>query len=272
MRTAPACALVLLASLLLAAESPAQSSNRYLNAAMKLYADLEYESALDNLKKAREKGGLTDEEDIQSSLYMGLIQFELGNVADAESAFKAALALKCELSLPKAVSPKVATLFEKARKDIWKGAACPVAAKPPPPATDVPKEPKIVVVKEPEPAPVVPIDPKPQATVEKRSGSGTTLGLSVGIPLIAVGAGLLGGGGYFGSESQRFVGLMNDPKTWQSDVTSYHQKANEAATNANILFGVGAAVAVVGVVTMVAILASSSGDAPSTAGSEMPGR
>jgi len=71
---------------------------------------------------------------------------------------------------------------------------------------------------------------------------------------------------------------MQSPTTWQNDpinhqdVPTYHRKANEAATNANILFGVGAAVVVVGVVTMVAILAGSSGEAPSTTGSEMPGR
>jgi hypothetical protein len=238
---------------------------------MKLYADLEYESALDNLKKAREKGGLTDEEDIQSGLYMGLIQFELGNVPDAESAFKAALALKCELSLPKAVSPKVVTLFEKSRKDIWKGAACPVAKTAEPTPADAPKNPTVVVTKLPE-GPVVPLETRPQVKAQASSGSGSTLGLAVGIPLIAIGAGILGGGAYFGLQSNDYVTKMNAATTWQSEVEGYHQKASDSATSANILFGVGAAVVVAGAVTMIAILASAPGEAPSTTGSEMPGR
>jgi hypothetical protein len=262
MRALLASVLALAACLAVVPAARAQSSNRYLNAAMKLYADLEYESALDNLKKARDKGGLTDDEDIQSSLYMGLLQVELGNPADAESAFKAALALKCEIALPKTVSPKAVAMFEKARKDIWKGSTCP--------------PPKVVVVKpkpEPGPGPVDIPGPTPPVVQQEAPSGSRTIGLAISIPLMVIGLGVAGGGGYFGAQAGDYTNKMNDPATWQNEVLGFKSKADDAARSANIMYGVGAGLAVAGAVALVVTLATTSGgDVPSTVGSETPGR
>jgi tetratricopeptide (TPR) repeat protein len=94
--------------------------NPYLSAAITLYGDLEFESALENLKKAEKQASSSMAEDVQINLYMGLILFELGDADGAQARFKRALALDEKVALPKAVSPKTAAAFEKARRDISK--------------------------------------------------------------------------------------------------------------------------------------------------------
>ncbi len=272
MRTVPSLALLLTALLVQVAPavSSAQSQNRYLNAAMKLYGDMEYESALDNFKKAEKQPDNTMQEDVQISLYMGLVQVELGDLAGAESAFKKALALDDTTRLPKGVSPKVAAVFEKARKDMAKARPPkPLVQQPDPKPTDVPRvEPRVedkpkqlVAVATPE-VPLSRPTPEVKATA---SSSGRTLGLAVAIPLMVIGAGLMGGGAYFGVDAQ---GLSNDAKaaTFQSDAKSLSDRAQSSATNANILYGVGGGVVAAGVITLVVALATSSGAEPGVAG------
>jgi tetratricopeptide (TPR) repeat protein len=248
-------AALVLAATLVPAAAQAQYQNRYLNAAMKLYGDLEFESALDSLKKAAAQPNNTDAEDVQISLFTGLIQFELGDVNAAESAFKKALAFDENVTLPKGVSPKVSAAFDKARKEILK-------SKPPKPTqTTVTPSPKpdqpppntttttatVVPI-----APPTPLGPEPK----KETGPNVALALGVGIPLIAIGAGLLGGGGYFGAQMNNDVNSARSA-TFQSDAQDSLNKAHTDSTNANVMLGVGTAVAVAGVVTLVAILATS---------------
>lgn len=254
--------LAALAALLLPALAAAQSQNRYLNAAMKLYGDLEYEAALTSLEKAQKQPGNSMAEDVQIALYKGLIEFELGQTAAAESDFKAALALDETLALPKSCSPKVATLFEKARRDILKARPPkPVVQTPRP--SDLPKreDPPPAVVATPAVAVVAPTPLPPPEVRAPVSGQRRLIGLAVGIPLMVVGAGLAGGGAYFGTQSS---GAVADARaaTYQSDAQRLLDDAGGHARNANIMYGVGAAVAVAGVVTLIATLASSGDGAP----------
>lgn len=258
--------LPVLAALLLPALAAAQSQNRYLAAAMKLYGDLEYEAALTNLEKAQKQPGNSMAEDVQISLYKGLIEFELGQSAAAESDFKAALALDETLALPASCSPKVATLFEKARRDILKARPPKPVVKTPPPAEPAPS-PTLAVA-----SPVVPLTaPTPLPPAEVRApatGQRRILGLAVGLPLLAIGAGLAGGGGYFGSQSS---GAVADARaaTYQSDAQRLLDQAGGHARNANIMYGVGAAVAVAGAVTLIATLATRGDGAPLPEGDDL---
>jgi tetratricopeptide (TPR) repeat protein len=256
----PLAGAALVATLIIPATAHAQYQNRYLNAAMKLYGDLEFESAVESLKKA-EKQTNSVAEDVQIAVYLGLIQFELGDATAAESAFKKALAIDQNAALPKRVSPKALAAFDKARKEMLK-------ARPPTPPdtrpTDLPKKPEdtrlLLAVAPVQPDPAL-SQPRPEVVAD--TGARRTLALAVGIPLLAVGSGLaVGGGSYFGLQSKDYSSKMQDPKTWQNDpinhqdVTTYKQRADEAGRNANIMVGVGLAVAVAGAVTLIAILAS----------------
>ncbi len=89
----------------------------YLSSISRLYENLEYERALEQLSNAKR---LTRslEEDVAISLYEGLLLADLGKLDKASTAFKAALFLKPDAKLPVQVSPKVEQLFETLRQQV----------------------------------------------------------------------------------------------------------------------------------------------------------
>jgi hypothetical protein len=109
---------ITLLALLAAASSASAAGNPYLSAAVRLYDDIEYESALEQLKKAETWPGNGPAEDVTIQLYKGLVLAELGKSDDASTAFKAALALDPKAELPGKVSPKVRGLFTAARAEL----------------------------------------------------------------------------------------------------------------------------------------------------------
>ncbi|MBI5547153.1 MAG: hypothetical protein HY901_25005 [Deltaproteobacteria bacterium] len=115
-------AVALLCLWLIPAVATAGEHNPFLAAAMRLYRDLEYESALAKLKRAQQQPDNTPAEEVQIDLYLGLIEFELGDTDAAQSAFKRALAQDGTAVLPGGVSPKVSAAFEKARHELLDGA------------------------------------------------------------------------------------------------------------------------------------------------------
>jgi len=158
--------LLAAAQVLVWAPAPAlaaqRSQNPYLNAAITLYGDLEFEAALESLKKAERQPSNSLAEDVQISLYAGLILFELGDAAGAELRFKRALALDEQVTLPK-VSPKTAAAFQKAQREIAKASGLNQPqqdSKPTPPPAPLPTP-----APEPAPAPAAPKaeDPEPES-------------------------------------------------------------------------------------------------------------
>lgn len=139
-------ALLFAAGLVLALPATAWGSaerpNAFLDAGITLYKNLEYEQALETLKKAESVPGNTVAEELLTNLYMGLILFELGETTAAQSRFKTALALDDGVVLPPSVSPKTEKAFEEARKEIarTKGRPRPQPApdEPEPPASPEP--------------------------------------------------------------------------------------------------------------------------------------
>jgi hypothetical protein len=89
----------------------------YLRSIQRLFEDLEYERALDQIQLARQvpRGA---EDEVSLALYEGIIQCELGKQEQGLAAFKSALLLRPDAKLPVQVAPKVSQLFESVRQQV----------------------------------------------------------------------------------------------------------------------------------------------------------
>lgn len=110
------------------ASAQADAVERYLTAASRLYENLEYERALEQLKRAKSISGRTVDDDVAIALYEGIILADLGKKEDSISAFKEGLYLKPDAKLPVRVSPKVVSNFEGVRREVKKELA-PILAR-----------------------------------------------------------------------------------------------------------------------------------------------
>lgn len=115
------CAGAFAVALLWATAASAQSADaqRYILAASRLYENLEYERALDQLKKARGVSGGVDD-DVNIALYEGVILSDMGKKEEAVAAFREGLYLKPEANLPVKVAPKIAQVFTATKNDVLK--------------------------------------------------------------------------------------------------------------------------------------------------------
>ena len=134
------------------AASPA-GQNPYLDPALQLYNNLEFQEALKILDKAQTWAGNTPEQDVRAALLEGVICAQLGKTERAMSAFKRALALDPGAKLYFAAPPKVVALFRKSKKELGaqetEVTVAPLGGDRPP-------------VKPPEPRPAeVKVEPKP---------------------------------------------------------------------------------------------------------------
>lgn len=112
-----AIVLVALAAFTARAQSP--EVKKYLNAAITLYENLEYEKALKQLKKAKPKADGPDDE-TRIALLEGCVLADMGKEEQALTAFKTGFGLNLEAKLPVEVSPKVQAIAEKARDNVRK--------------------------------------------------------------------------------------------------------------------------------------------------------
>lgn len=98
------------------AQSP-KGPEAFLQAARRLYDDLEYERALEQLSEGRRSSRGVDD-DVRFSLLEGAILADLGREEASDAAFKAALVLQPTAALPVEVSPKVRQRFERLRQEV----------------------------------------------------------------------------------------------------------------------------------------------------------
>ncbi|EPX59363.1 hypothetical protein D187_002853 [Cystobacter fuscus DSM 2262] len=91
-------------------QSPIAEVNR-------LYEDLEYEQALEQIQRAR-KGTLTEDEQVTLQLYEGIIVCEMGKLEQGGQIFESALRTRSTAQLPIRVAPKVAKLFEATKTKV----------------------------------------------------------------------------------------------------------------------------------------------------------
>lgn len=110
------CVLLASATSAQAQSKQSRELKRRLNAAARLYEDLEYEKALDQLKRAKALNLDTDDSALVA-IYQGLVLADLGKQPQAVEAFKEGLSLNPDAKLPMKVSPKVVRLFEEVRDE-----------------------------------------------------------------------------------------------------------------------------------------------------------
>ena len=210
---------------------------RYLAAARGLYELLEYERALDQVEQARTARAQTDD-DIQISLYEGIIDFEIGKRDEAATALNNALLLDPKVSLPLRVSPKLEAEFESLRSSIAArlSAAGPIpAAAPPPP-----------------PAPVVAPVPTPAPAPELAAPTGCTACRWLWLPIGIVGVGGIAAGVGLKLDSKSKFDSLNDPtlaRPQDSVATRDQGKLEQSA--AYVCLAVGAALAATSVVLLI---------------------
>jgi len=225
--------LVLLLTLVCSGPARAQSraSQRRIAAAARLYEQLDYEGALEQLAKAR-SSPRTRDDDVAIALYEGVILAEMGKPADSAAAFRAGLLLKPDAVLPVKVSPKVQSDFERVRRRVGAEAAASAGQRPPP-SDDRPERTKRAAALEPSAAPT---------DLQINAGSSGD-GLKRAAPY-AFGAGAVlaaAAGTYFGVQSRRHV---NAARTSTQDAFSELDQANSDAKLANGFF-IGAGVAAI---------------------------
>ncbi|CAN0514149.1 unnamed protein product, partial [Laminaria digitata] len=114
---------------------------RDLGDGIAFYENLDLERARPRLVAAAQAANLDVTSRARAFMYIGLLEFELGNRAEAEAAWTSAFQLHHEAKVPEGTSPKTITALEAVRVR--------TKALPPPPP---------VVTLKPTPAP----DPKPE--------------------------------------------------------------------------------------------------------------
>lgn len=125
----------------------------YVLAAKRLYNDLQYEQALEQISRGKRLSqGQAD--DTVLSLYEGIIQADLGEADLSDAAFKAALFLTPDAKLPLTVSPKVSERFETLRGQVKRELDATAARQreaAPPPIIEAPVVPPVPPLQEPPP-------------------------------------------------------------------------------------------------------------------------
>jgi tetratricopeptide (TPR) repeat protein len=124
MRAALPLALVLLLAL---APRPALAQQnaevrKFVNAAITLYENLEYEKALKQLQKAKAKAQGSEDE-TRINLLEGIVLTDMGKEEKALMSFKTGFGLDVNAKLPVEVSPKVSLVAEKARANVKRALA-----------------------------------------------------------------------------------------------------------------------------------------------------
>lgn len=146
---------------------------RHLTAAARLYEALEYERALTQIELARKQPHSSDQE-VELSLYEGIILAESGKQDSSAAAFKSALLVQPDAKLPVKVSPKVNASFEAVREQVKRELA-----------SLAPKEPP--KVEPPQPAPSPKAEPPPAVATQ----SPVLKGLRSAAPITAIAGGTL---------------------------------------------------------------------------------
>ncbi|WP_342377762.1 tetratricopeptide repeat protein [Myxococcus stipitatus] len=245
------CVFVVLPPLAHGAEGVVQ---RELTEAIRLYEDLEYELALERLKRARSLPHDASEA-ISMSLLRGIILADMGRWDAARKDFQDALQRQLDVQLPLSVSPKVTREFEAQRekvrgaladehKDSPSGGVGPQDAKL---AREV--RPELIPPPKKEGAPE-PWAPESVGGVAGNASEGIRIaGRRVPVAswvLLGVGVAASGTGTVFGLSSRS---QLDDARSAASDedLEAHHSRAQGSARTANLFFGAATA-AVVGAV------------------------
>jgi hypothetical protein len=209
----------------------------YLLSVKRLYEDLENESALKQIARAKQLPR-TKNEDVLLSLYEGIIQADLSRWEESAAAFKAALSQHPEAQLPVKVAPKVQQHFEKVRQQVKQelaALATPRLPTPPPPGPPPPQPSPA----EPQAKPGVAVAQAEPATVTGRSFTRP----QYLVPTIASGVLLVAGGTSWALSRRELSRLNNDDPALTS-----RAEARSAASRGRTLQSLGVGLLGAGVV------------------------
>ena len=255
--TLAVCLSVVLPPLAARAEGEFES---HIAEAVRLYDELEYELALEQLERAGKLPHGTDEE-VTLSLYKGIISADLGRWEAARAGFRSALVLNPDARLPLRVSPKVTAEFEAQRRKLQSEMARkrtdtpkvaesrPVTPMPggmpleaPAQVTPPPAESREQVAR----PDLVPSRPEELTTQMAEERPWMRRVPVVSMALLGAGVAAGGAGTYFGLSSRSQVNEAREAR-FLNELEERHGQAQRSATTANVLFGT-AGVAVAGAV------------------------
>lgn len=186
--------IIAVAALVLTVSTAAWADGaRDLGDGIAFYENLDLERARPRLMAATQAPDLDVASRARAYMYIGLLDFELGNRAKAEAAWTSAFQLHHEAKVPEGTSPKTITALEAVRA---KTKALP--APPPPPVVTIKPTPTPDPDPQPPLAPEPAVQPPPPALVaplipEEEEGSSAGLWIGIGAGALAVaGAVVLG--------------------------------------------------------------------------------
>lgn len=216
--------LLLLALLFGAGSASAASA---LEEAIRQIQSLEPEAALSTLERERSREDITPAELAKVHLYTGMAQAQLAQVDRARESFRAARLLDPRLTLPEPASPGV--------RELWAKAAPAAKASITPPAATAP-------------APAVTAPPLSLPAEPARDAPAWRTGLGIG--MVVTGLAAVAGGIAFGLQRGSSAEAVKD----EPDVgraLSLARTSHSQTRTANVLFGVGGALALGGGVLIV---------------------
>jgi hypothetical protein len=230
------CAVLIIGCSNAVAQQKAASANPFLAAAERLYRNFEFAEALKAADKAATWQGNTPADEVRATLMQAIINAQLGRTEKALAAFKRALAVDADATLPFRVSPKIAQLYERARRETpapAKGAQPVAATEVTPPPLPPPPPPAVVEPAEPAPA-VVPVTEAPAAVTQTAAPTATSSSpRSLSWIPAAVGVAAAGVGAYFFVQAKS----DSDQLTGTSVLTLPH--ANQLVSNGKMSEGLG---------------------------------
>jgi tetratricopeptide (TPR) repeat protein len=115
----PRTLLALAVCLALPAAAQNAEVKKFVNAAITLYENLEYEKAMKQLTKAKLKAS-SPEDECRIALLEGIVLADMGREERALTAFKTGFGMDLEARLPVDVGPKVLAVAERARANVRK--------------------------------------------------------------------------------------------------------------------------------------------------------
>jgi tetratricopeptide (TPR) repeat protein len=231
-------------------------------AAVRLYDNLEYERALEQLSRANALTRNTEQE-VAVALYQGIVQAELGDRVQSLASFRTALYLQPDAKLPVQVSPKVERDFEEVRQSVLNDLGTSEPSPQPQAQADRP------VAQSPGlDSPVVPPPQQPPAFVPSVSEEQPSSPRVLPLAFLGVGAVAGGAAGFFGLQSATNLSFARDAAFYDERVTHLRSAKNQAFV-ANILFGTASAAALGALATFL-IPGSPSAPAPASTGGGSP--
>jgi hypothetical protein len=176
---------------------------RDLDDGVAFYENLDLERARERLEAAASSPDLAAQGRARAYLYLGMLEFELGDAAAADTAWLHAFGLDKTMAAPDGTSPKTIAAMNAVRARARPEAPPPAVAPPPPPPAPPPPA---------APPPALVTSPPPPEEDEGGSGPWLWIGIGAGVAVAAgVVAGVLlaGGGGDNGACGRNGGGCLD---------------------------------------------------------------